>query len=201
MQLTKTEQDSAYRVNADNILESVDSGWISFAQENHASHLGSEAVIGQPLFQFITGKETQYLYQVIIGRVRSNQRKAVIPFRCDGPSNRRFMELEISSGTNGQVQFTARTISEDERKQVALLDSLVNRTGEHLLMCSWCKRVAVAGNWLDVELAVKQLELFNETSLPQITHSICNDCYDWMRHEIRSQKYIWENNWLLSPEG
>lgn len=81
MQRSSTEQVSGYRVNADNILESVDSGWISFAQENHASHLSPEAVIDQPLFRFITGKETQYLYQVIIERVRSNQRKAVIPFR------------------------------------------------------------------------------------------------------------------------
>lgn len=111
------------------------------------------------------------------------------------------MVLEISPGTNRQVQFTVRTTRQDERKRIALLDPLVNRTGEHLLMCSWCKRVNVVGNWLDVELAVKQLELFNETSLPQITHSICNDCYAWMRHEILSQKDVWANNWLLSPKG
>ena len=188
-------------MNADNILESVDSGWISFAQENQASHLSPEAVIGQPLFRFITGTETQYLYQVIIERVPRNQGKAVIPFRCDSPSHRRFMVLEISSGTNGQVQFTARTTRQDDRKRVSLLDPLVYRTDEYLLICSWCKRVDVAGNWLDVELAVKQLELFNETSLPQITHSICNDCYDWMQRGTRSQKDTWENNWLLSPKG
>jgi len=201
MQRTKTEQVIAYRVNADNVIESVDSGWISFAQENQASHLSPEAVIGQPLFRFITGTETQYLYQVIIERVRSNQRKAVIPFRCDGPSHRRFMVLEISPGTKRQVQFTVRTTRQDERKRVSLLDPLVNRTDEYLLICSWCKRVDVAGNWLDVELAVKQLELFNETSLPQITHSICNDCYDWMQRGTRSQKDTWENDWLLSPKG
>ncbi|MGV7229329.1 MAG: hypothetical protein ACQ9IQ_11775 [Nitrospirales bacterium] len=200
MQLPKTEPDSVYRVNADNIIESVDSGWLSFALANDASHLSAEAVIGQPLFRFITGKETQYLYQVMIERVRSNQRKVVIPFRCDGPSHRRFMVLEISPGTNRQVQFTVCTTREDERKRISLLDPLVNRTGEYLSMCSWCKRIDVAGNWLDVEVAVKQLELFNETSLPQITHSICNDCYDWMRHEILSQKYIWENKGLLCPK-
>ena len=62
MQRTSTEQVIACRVNADNVIESVDSGWISFAQENQASHLSPEAVIEQPLFRFITGMETHNIF-------------------------------------------------------------------------------------------------------------------------------------------
>ena len=97
------------------------------------------------------------------------------------------------------VQFTVRTTREDERKRISLLDPLVNRTDEYLVMCSWCKRVDVAGNWLDVEVAAKQLELFNETSLPQITHSICNDCYllDATRNSL-SKVYLGEQLAIMS---
>jgi hypothetical protein len=194
MKRTETEEASIYRVNADNMIVSVNPGWIAFALQNHGSHLSPDAVMGQPLFRFIKGRDTQDLYQVIIERVRRSQDKAFIPFRCDGPSKRRFMKLEISSGANGQVQFTALTTREDERERVSLLDPLVNRTDECVLMCSWCKRVSVAGNWLNVELAVKHMELFNETSLPQITHGICIDCAYWVHRTIRSQKDTWKHN-------
>ncbi|MFN0207068.1 MAG: hypothetical protein ACKVS6_12265, partial [Planctomycetota bacterium] len=178
------ERVFAYRVDANNRLVSVSSDWLSFARENQASHLSADAVIGQPLFQFVTGKETQLLYQMTIDRVRQTQRTVVIPFRCDSPSVRRFMELVISPCPNGHVQFTGRIIREEVREAVPLLDPSVSRTDEFLVVCSWCRRVEVSGCWLEVELAVKRLQLFDHTYLSQISHGICADCVERVRLEV-----------------
>jgi hypothetical protein len=55
---------------------------------------------------------------------------------------------------------------------------------ERVVVCGWCKRVDVSGDWLEVELAVTRLGLFNLTRLPQITHGICVDCRKRVRREL-----------------
>jgi len=179
-----TEGLFVYRVDAENRIVSVNSDWLSFAQANGAPHLTTAAVVGQPLFRFVTGMETQHLTQLIIDRARQTRRTIAIPFRCDSPSVRRFMELVISSSTNDQVEFAGRTIREERRKGVPLFDASVIRTNDNLIVCSWCKRINLSGNWLEVELAVSQMELFNLTRLPRLTHGICADCAKQVRRDI-----------------
>jgi len=173
-----------YQVNADNRIDWVDSEWLSFACENDASHLNTEAVVGEPLFRFIDGIETQHLYRMILDRVRRVQQSIVIPFRCDSPSVRRFMELDVSPCVNRAVQFSGRIVQEQQRRSVLLLDSSVGRTDEFVVVCSWCKRIAASGLWLDVEHAVRKLRLFDESRLPLLTHGICIDCRERMLQEI-----------------
>jgi hypothetical protein len=43
-------------------------------------------------------------------------------------------------------------------------------------MCGWCKRVDVSARWLEVEAAVEALRLFDEETLPRISHGICPEC-------------------------
>ncbi|MEO2032810.1 MAG: hypothetical protein ABGZ35_12060 [Planctomycetaceae bacterium] len=178
------ERDFTYRVNADDRIVSVNSDWLSFARENQASHLSVKTVVGRPLSQFVTCKEMQHLYDTIIEKVRRTRRTIVIPFRCDGPTVRRFMELAISSCTDGDVQFTGRLIREEPREAVSFVDSTVDRTDEFVVMCSWCKRVEASGRWLEVELAVRRLNLFDHKEMPQITHGICGDCAERVLSEI-----------------
>jgi hypothetical protein len=173
-----------YRINADNRLEWVDSEWVSFARENDASHLTAEAVIGEPLFRFIDGIETRLLYQMILYRVRRVQQGVVIPFRCDSPSARRFMELDLFPYVNGAVQFSGRIVEEQERRSVLLLAPSVERTDGYVLMCSWCKRIATSGLWLDIEQAIRKLRLFDDSPLPKLTHGICEDCRERMLQVI-----------------
>ncbi len=179
-----TERRYDYRVDADNRITSVNADWLAFARENDAQHLTTDAVVGQQLFRFVTGIETQHLYQLIFDRVRRVQRAVTIPFRCDGPAVRRFMELVVSPGANDQIPFVGRTLREEAREDVSLFDSSVSRTDHYLKICSWCKRVDVSGNWLEVELAVSQLELFNAEHMPRITHGVCVECMERARREI-----------------
>ena len=173
-----------YRVDSRDRIQSVNEDWLAFACENQASGLNIKTVIGRPLFRFLTGEGTRHLYQMIIDRVRKTQKTAVIPFRCDGPTMRRFMELKISPCADGVVQFEGRIVREEERERVALFDLTVARTDEFVRMCSWCKRIWVEGEWFEVELALKRLKLFNKTALPQITHSVCSDCSERITQEL-----------------
>jgi hypothetical protein len=184
-----------YRVNAEDRIDHVSSEWLDFARENDASDLDSEAVIGQPIFHFVSNEETRHLYEMILDRVRSRGNEVRVPFRCDGPSVRRFMELEVSPGPHGQVLFQGRIVREEDRPPVPLLDSSINREDDFLKICSWCKRVQAEGEWLEVELAVERLELFSSQHLPQLTHGICEDCGISLRRRIKGTKHREQRPW------
>lgn len=184
MQHSAPGREFAYRISADNRIESVNPDWLSFARENSAPLLTTEAVVGRSLFRFLASTSVRYLYQLIIDRTRRSQRTIVIPFRCDGPSVRRFMELSISPCANGNVQFVGRMIREESRTTVSLLDASITRTNEYVAMCSWCKRVEVSGEWLEVEQALRQTRLFEVTSFPKLAHGVCTDCADRVQRKI-----------------
>jgi hypothetical protein len=173
-----------YRIDARDQVNFVTADWLAFAKDNEAQHLSAETVQGESLFSFIDDSETRHLYKSIIDKVRRTQASVTVPFRCDSPGLRRFMVLHISPLPHGAIQFEGRLIREEPREHVPLLDADSARNGELIVSCSWCKRIEVDGAWLEVEEAVRRLELFHEPLLPQITHGICGDCLETFRQDL-----------------
>ena len=81
--------------DADKIVH-VNDDWLAFARENTAPQLTASVVLDQPIWRFIQGQETSYLYQQIFSRVRAGVSPVKFPFRCDSPDCRRFMEMKLS---------------------------------------------------------------------------------------------------------
>jgi len=176
MEQIPAQRRFTYAIDASNRIVEVNGEWLDFARENQAPELCGERVLGKSLLDFISGREVRHLYQLIIDRVRARNTAMVVPFRCDSSTLRRFMELEISPTANRGVLFTARLLDIQQRRPVALFDNGSHRSQDRLQVCSWCKRVDVAGNWVDVEQATQQLHLFDQAALPQISHGICLEC-------------------------
>jgi hypothetical protein len=84
------------------------------------------------------------------------------------------MGLEAPGGS--EILCVSHVVREESRATVRLLDPVHPRTGEALLACSWCRKVYVAGRWVEVEYAVEMLRLFERTELPPLTHGICPAC-------------------------
>ncbi|MGI9658408.1 MAG: hypothetical protein ACR2OD_05825 [Gaiellaceae bacterium] len=176
-----------YRLDQDNRLASVGQGWSGVAQATEASELTPDAVTGKSVFSFIADAATQELYSLIFERVRQTEETVVLPFRCDSPKARRFMELKIAPTGNAQLDIEARTLRLESRPNVALLDAACERSDDLLSVCGWCKRVNVADDWVEVELAVARLELFEEPTLPQLSHGVCPHCASELERQIESQ--------------
>ena len=129
-----------YTIATDDTIVFVDQAWISFARENNAPYLTPEFVLHRPIWEFIVGKETRHLYQILISKVREMGNPIAIPFRCDAPDRRRFMEMEISSISDEMVQFSTRVLKQETREPIMLLDPRSNRSSEFLTICSWYKK-------------------------------------------------------------
>ena len=166
-----------YAIDADDAVVSVGPEWLAFAQENQASSLTEASVVGRSLFEFMSGEETKRLYRIVFDRVRSDRQNVLIPFRCDGPKVRRFMELQISPGKLGGIELGGRVVREETRQGVRLFDSSVERSQDSVLVCAWCKHVQVEnGQWLEVEAAISALGLFESLPLPGISQGVCEAC-------------------------
>lgn len=168
-----------YELDAEFRIQSVDLAWSEFAVANGAPELVPPVgPVGQSVFDCIQDATTADLYQRLFDGVLRTGRPVVLPFRCDSPALRRFLEMEIRPGDLSGLQVHTRVLRLEARAPVSLLDPAVRRGGAFLRMCGWCKAVEVAGNWLDVAEAVVALRLFERDPIPSMTHGICPPCYE-----------------------
>jgi hypothetical protein len=169
---------------ADKIVH-VNDAWLAFAQGNSAPQLTAAVVLDQRIWRFIQGQETTYLYQQIFRRVRAGKAPVKFPFRCDSPDCRRFMEMELALLPGDAIQFTAHILREEWRDPIDLLDASRNRSGEFVIVCSWCKKINIPGRgWGEIETAINVLDLFGHQSIPRMTHTICESCRSALRLEL-----------------
>lgn len=167
-----------YRIDSQDTILDVNDAWTAFAIENGAPELGAAAVVGQSMWRYIDGSETQHLWGMLLARARQTLRTHVFPFRCDAPTCRRHMEMAITGSPDGSVDFVSKLLREEPRSSVPLLESRQRRGESWLTICSWCNRVHVAeAEWSEVETAVERLALFSSDGLPQVTHGICRACH------------------------
>lgn len=166
-----------YEVNSHDEIIAVGDDWVAFARTNAAAHL-TDRVIGRSLWDFVSGPSTQHVYRELLARVRAG-RTTSFAYRCDSPELRRFMRMTMIPRADGVVAFDSVTLRTETR--VAPIPDLLSANNADadpgLRMCSWCKRVAVAESWEELETAVENLGLFALSQPPSITHAVCPTCF------------------------
>lgn len=166
-----------YSIDDVNVIISVSDEWERFAVENGAQALSRADVAGRSLWDFICDMETRYLYELLFERVRNTGTSFTVPFRCDAPDRRRFMELEVRAEPEFGLGLTARLLAEELRPRLAILDVGVERSDELIFLCGWCKRVRLdEETWNELEEAIARLGLFEQSVLPGISHVTCPTC-------------------------
>lgn len=174
-----------YSVDAEDIIQSVCPEWLAFAESNGSAHLNREAVVGESLWSFITGKETRHLYQLVFARLRESQGVAVLPFRCDSPTLRRFMELELRAMDDSGIELEGRLMRTEERPPPSGLHS----TRKMVTICSWCKLIQEPdGSWCEIEEALQSLDLFRGESELLLTHGACPACHEELLRRLESSE-------------
>ncbi len=175
-----------YRIGSQDEILAVSKKWDEFALENGAPHLQASYVVGRSLWSFISGAEVRHLYELLMARIRGSQRTLVLPFRCDAPDRRRYMEMAVAGMPSREVDFVTRVIREEPREstwlETAEADPLRTSQGgaeqSLLAICSWCKKVRLSETeWVELEQAIARLALFQRETLPRVAHGVCQDCY------------------------
>lgn len=173
-----TQNTIIYIIDSNNRIIQVDDNWDRFALANDSPHLVRDRVVNQPLFDLISDPLSRHLYQLLIERVKHTGKPISFKFRCDSPDKRRFMHMDMSyQDTCDGIGFKSTTEREEPRDPVALLSPQASRSGDLVILCSWCKRIKISdAKWVEVEQGVQKLGLFNAGELPQLSHGMCPDC-------------------------
>jgi hypothetical protein len=155
----------------------VNSAWSAFAGENDGMQLLPPAILGRALWDFITDTTTVQIYRQLFARVRAGIGPVKFAFRCDAPTKRRLLEMNITKQPTGTLKCVVRPLRVEDRPAVPTFGSAKADSDALLRVCGWCKRTPDAnGEWLEVEQALLRLALFQQPTLPTITHGICEDC-------------------------
>jgi hypothetical protein len=159
---------------ADRLVE-ASPAYFDFAAQNEFP--GAGLCVGKPLWDCVSDSTTRLVQKSLVRRVRRSGRSLTLPFRCDGPSVRRELTLEIGRRTETSwIQFSAATVSEEQRPRQALLDLGQKRADRMITMCSWCDRFMVGRDWVEIEQAVSDLGLTSGRDLPGISYALCDRC-------------------------
>lgn len=166
-----------YRLDEQDRIIFLSPEWLAFASDNGAPELTWQALIGQPLADYIDGDDVRQLYEMLFRRVRAGHGPLSIKFRCDSPDARRHMDLEISQRPGHRLELACRVLESESRDRLRLLDPTQGDRSGHLVVCTWCKQaLATPMEWMEIERAVTRLNLLDSERLPRLVNGICPDC-------------------------
>lgn len=176
-------EDIVYRVDAAGIIVAVNEEWDRFAAENDAPELLGSRVIGRRMSDFISGADTQLVFE-LLKDMATQVRPISIPFRCDDPGSRRTMEMSVTAVPGGEVEFRTRIVGLESRRAIRLIDRQARRDKTRMVsLCAWCNRGKLNGAWMELEELVHELQLFDGHPVPEIAHGMCDDCQRTLKEQ------------------
>jgi hypothetical protein len=168
-----------YRLDAHDRVRAITGPWDRVAAENSAPELLSSHVVDQPLWRFIAGDDVRGLLHLLFARARSSGATLQLPFRCDSPRERRFMELRVQPMPRSELLVESVLLRTEPRSYMPLLERSAHLLYGTLTICSWCRRVRLFDQeWVDLEEAVARMNLFASAELPALREGICRACIE-----------------------
>jgi hypothetical protein len=166
-----------YSLSSDDVVVDVGGAWDDFALANDGESSTREHVLGNSIFNFISGPEVVTLYRALFSKVRKQQRPLSFTFRCDAPACLRRMKLYISPLPELGLAVTTELLQESSRNLVPLLERDAKRSEEDLEICCICSKVRSDGDeWVPIEEESARRNLLEQPAIPRLSHGYCPLC-------------------------
>jgi hypothetical protein len=152
----------------------------------------AQAFAGTDYLAAISDVGLRELYRMIVTRVRETGQVLTFRLRCDTPELRRLsfvrFDRAAEAGREG-IEVVNGTLEERPHdRRLTLLDPQAPRTDELVTICSWCKQVRLPdGRWVEVEEAMRDLQLFEQPVVPGLSHGMCPVCAEVVRADFARQ--------------
>jgi hypothetical protein len=185
-----SDEESWYRLDADDRILAVGGNWDAFARENGGEALVGGGLAGTRVYDHVAGHFTRRFLKDFLARARASGSATRQSYRCDAPHAKRLMEMRAEACEGGGLRVSHRLI--DERPmRIPMPTQDVTRAGiPGVLRCGNCNRVRGAGSsgkeWREPDVAPA-------TGGPmKVIHTVCVDC----RNGISARE-----RWGLAPSA
>ncbi|KMW56490.1 hypothetical protein AIOL_001444 [Candidatus Rhodobacter oscarellae] len=160
----------SYRLDKSNVILSLKGDWDAFSTQNGGPSNSAERYVGRPLWDFVSGFETQSFLNTLTFFARQQNQPVSIGYRCDSMDVARAFKMEITPAQDGVLTVAHRPLVIPTPVTDPDVADLNNRR-EHTLTCSQCLRVQRNGTWLEA-FGVRKGTGF------LVRYTICPDCRD-----------------------
>ncbi|WP_044413683.1 hypothetical protein [Thiomicrospira microaerophila] len=180
LNLNNEDYEVALVIDQDDVIQSVSSAWEQVADKGGASEsLQTEKVIGQPLSQFIRSDATRMYIEACLKVCRLKQQVMSREYRCDSPTHKRFMALQLTPLAEGAVEMRHFLLREEPFDYPVNLEDVTpsEQTTEikpySYVRCSMCNSLKKVGtqDWTLPEHMGRQL-----MAKTKVIHSVCPVC-------------------------
>lgn len=176
-----------YRIDRDDRIVFADDKWLRFTYDHGGVNYKPENVLNKSLWNFITDDLTRQFYKAVLRRAREGD-TINFSFRGVSANCRRLLEMTVAAGQNGDVRFETKTLLRQKRESPTLFGK-PSGGDAFLRICGWCRRIEVSlSDWDEIENAVTKLILFERDCLTQLTHGICNSCFEAMNDKLGQRR-------------
>jgi hypothetical protein len=152
-----------FRIDARDAIVHAEGPFDGFAGARSVPHL-PERWLGEPIWGCVDDEEARAVLAALVARVRGGR-----IVRLTTRSGARAVAIEIAPVGSGDVEFRCRL--DAAPPATPTLPPAIDR----LRVCAWCYR-AELGGWRDIEDVVASEHLLDRSSVPVITHGICDAC-------------------------
>ncbi|BBP44143.1 hypothetical protein [Thiosulfativibrio zosterae] len=163
-------------LDANNMIIEVSDSWDASAKAGNAdSRLSASAVIGQSIDHFISGDSSVMYLDSALKLCRLKKQTLFKPYRCDSPTHKRFMEMELQPLANGQVKISHYLIREEAFGSPLYLKDVTRTSSakEVVVRCSMCNQLKKPGT--DTWLPPEEFQASQDAPL-NVIHSVCPAC-------------------------
>lgn len=166
----------SYWIDSSDRIVRVNQVWDRFALSNDGGDaLLASRVIGRNVFDFITGDETRMYLGALLQHARLLNRTVVRPYRCDSPSLRRFMEMQVSPDEGELVRLDHVLLRAEPYLTPIVYRHEADPDVEALFRCSVCSDLQVGDRWFAPEDARILCGLPADQPLP-VRYAVCPSC-------------------------
>jgi len=136
-----------------------------------------QQVLGASLWDFVISPGVRWLYRQILANVRQNRTSVSFAYRCDTPTERRWMNMSVDPIDEvGGVRFRSEVQNTEPRAEKRTFT-----TGRSMLLqCSICARIAASGTsnreWLEIEQLLRDHTVEIGPSPIRLAHAVCDSC-------------------------
>ncbi|WP_264495102.1 hypothetical protein [Rhodobacter sp. KR11] len=136
-----------YELSAQNRILSVSDNWDPFARTNGGADALSHAVLGRPIWDFVSGLDTRSYLNALIFATRNAGRKVSVRYRCDGLAERRLFQLQIEPLEDNAVRLSHLPLEIRSRRKPASAPP----PGAQVC-CGQCLRWRQGSTWEEAEI-------------------------------------------------
>ena len=164
-------------LDINNQIIAVSDSWDCNAKIGHAkASVYARNILGKNLQDYISSDETVMYIDTALKLTRLTDKIHYKPYRCDSPTHKRFMEMEITPLANGELSINHFLLFEEPFSKPLFLQDVSQqsvRPISYLMRCSLCNDLKdpVTDEWLMAEKFDAQ-----ESAPISVIHTVCPSC-------------------------